>query len=282
MDDLAAVLVKAAFDEGKHPRDDRGRFVPHERIAAAAADPKEAAKLRAQVTNKAERAKLDAAIAGHAKPAAAAPPASAGAHPPAGTVREPLKATDVPRHVREQGAAVAARATPEDRAALDAYTAEAPDSPVNYRRLNAAARDCPDTLDCLTPEQRGALARLDALARSNPLSEPVMAYRGIQVGSQRDEFLARAQAAADSGGLLQLHGVGSSSLDPQVGGGFGAGSVVFEIRAKTGAYVDAVSKVAGEKEFLLPHNGRYRVVGVQRGQRFRGADTAAVVQLEEV
>lgn len=54
--------VEKAFDESKHPRDDHGRFVDAQHIAAAAKDPKKAAELRAKVTDPEQRAKLDAAI----------------------------------------------------------------------------------------------------------------------------------------------------------------------------------------------------------------------------
>lgn len=50
----------AAFDETKHPRDDKGQFVSRGELAAAKADPAKAAELRKRVTRPAERAKLAA------------------------------------------------------------------------------------------------------------------------------------------------------------------------------------------------------------------------------
>jgi hypothetical protein len=61
---LGGEMLLKAFDEGKHPRDDGGRFVSKEAIHAAKSDPKKAEELRARVTDPEQRKKLDAAIGG--------------------------------------------------------------------------------------------------------------------------------------------------------------------------------------------------------------------------
>ena len=50
------------YDESKHPRDDRGRYVSRDAIHEAAANPEKAKELRAKVTDPEQRKKLDAAI----------------------------------------------------------------------------------------------------------------------------------------------------------------------------------------------------------------------------
>lgn len=54
----------ADWDESKHPRDDKGRYVSRDAIHDAKSDPKKAAELRARVTKPEQRAKLDKALAG--------------------------------------------------------------------------------------------------------------------------------------------------------------------------------------------------------------------------
>lgn len=61
---IGRVILKAGrWDSNKHPRSDDGRFVSKDKIQAAAADPAKAEQLRENVTDPAERKKLDAAIA---------------------------------------------------------------------------------------------------------------------------------------------------------------------------------------------------------------------------
>jgi hypothetical protein len=62
-----AFATFAGWDEGKHPRDDAGRFVASKEITAAARDPEKAAALRAKVTDPEQRKRLDAAIESRAK-----------------------------------------------------------------------------------------------------------------------------------------------------------------------------------------------------------------------
>lgn len=51
--------VQEGYDESEHPRDDHGRFVDKNSIAAAKKDPNRADELRARVTNKDELSKLN-------------------------------------------------------------------------------------------------------------------------------------------------------------------------------------------------------------------------------
>lgn len=51
------------YDEDKHPRDDKGRFISKTAIAAAKGDPAKAQELKDKVTDPVQRKKLDAALA---------------------------------------------------------------------------------------------------------------------------------------------------------------------------------------------------------------------------
>jgi hypothetical protein len=51
--------IRLSFAEADHPRDDHGRFVSKEDLAAAKTDPKKAEELRKRVTDPAERKKLE-------------------------------------------------------------------------------------------------------------------------------------------------------------------------------------------------------------------------------
>lgn len=55
-------FLRKSFDEAKHPRDDGGRFVSADRITAAKGNKEKMAALRAEVTDPAEREKLDAKL----------------------------------------------------------------------------------------------------------------------------------------------------------------------------------------------------------------------------
>ncbi len=56
--------LREDFNESDHPRDDAGRFVAGDRIEAAKTDHAMAEKLRAEVTDPDERAKLEAELGG--------------------------------------------------------------------------------------------------------------------------------------------------------------------------------------------------------------------------
>lgn len=201
--------------------------------------------------------------------------------------RRPLAPRGVPDHVKAQGEKIAKSVTPAEREALTTYTNESND-PGSYAQLNKSARKCPDTLDCLGKKDKEVFDHVNAIASRSKLDKPVIVYRGISLkGDERAQFIDSARAAVEKGGTITFHGVGSTSLDAEVGGTFGSGGVVFEIKAKSGAYIDPVSKVGGEQEFIVPHGKKYKVVGVQGNREFlnaggRNIATATVVQLEEV
>ena len=70
------------------------------------------------------------------------------------------------------------------------------------------------------------------------------------------------------GDVFELNGFQSTSIDPEIATKFARasrGSTIMEIMPKRGAYIDQLSgaTIGGkrEREFLLPANARYRIVG---------------------
>lgn len=92
------------------------------------------------------------------------------------------------------------------------------------------------------------------------LPETMHVFRGISV--DRDAFLDRAEASMESGDPIVDDGFQSTSLDPDVGRGFG--NVLLDIETDHGVYVRAASEHAGEDEILLPAGTEYEVTAVDR------------------
>jgi hypothetical protein len=97
-------------------------------------------------------------------------------------------------------------------------------------------------------------------AAQQDLPEQMTVYRGIDVDDE--EFLDEAEAAAEAGEAMSDMGFQSTSLDPDVAGGFG--NVTLEITTDHGAYVRAASEHAGEDEVLLPAGTEYHIEEVDR------------------
>lgn len=122
------------FDESKHPRDDHGRFVSGARLEAAKKDPKKAAELRKQVTDPAQRKKLDAAIG---KPK--------GDSPEIFTADDEVKPLDIDK---AKAAAVKNKADQEKLAALMGNDEEPSDGDAaTPKSLADILADNPDALD---------------------------------------------------------------------------------------------------------------------------------------
>lgn len=205
--------------------------------------------------------------------------------PKPGSIREPVGKDQIPAHVAAQGKELESSLDAADRQALDNYTSEpgagAANPSTSYENINKAVRaGGPDSLD---PEARATFDRVNQIA-SRPLAEPVTTYRGVALKEPtRSAFLSKMNDAALSGEAVQFSGITSTSLDPEIAGGHAKGDVVFEIKAKTGAYIDPVSQVGGERELIQAHGTRYKVVAVQRRQQFRGVGSGVTVyQMQEL
>lgn len=162
---------------------------------------------------------------------------------------------------------------------LERYTQD------TWRKLNPALRDCPETLDCLDGDNTIAFKRLSAaIEKAGALPEPVTVYRGIDLGSIDDtkKLAAVLKQAKESGKPISFNGIVSSSINPSVATSFAPDKAdpVFEITAKRGAYLGAMSEHSYEKELIQSHGTKYRVV--DGGPKQIGGVTRVVIRLEEV
>jgi hypothetical protein len=155
-----------------------------------------------------------------------------------------------------------------------------------FRKLNRALRDGTK----LDPLQKELVKELDSALDAGGIQKEVNVYRGVRLDSpqQRDELLSNFQAAVDTGDTVQFKGYTSTSFNPEISSGFTGevdSSILFEIRAKSGVYVDEVV-IEEEFELLQAQNTRYRPTRILRGVEYQNWDKGrrkyTVVQMEEV
>jgi hypothetical protein len=136
----------------------------------------------------------------------------------------------------------------------------------------------------------GTLKNMDALlAKVPPFPEPVTVYRGLNFKSA-DEGEAFVKALEGQKGFTDP-GYSSTSLDPSISAGYlkhrtgadAGGSVMLEVQAKHGFYLEGLSAVPGSKgehEMILPRGSQFRLTGKKQVQI--GDKTHTVYQVEQV
>lgn len=116
-----------------------------------------------------------------------------------------------------------------------------------------------------------------AFAKARDLPEPVTVRRGMDVRrippAERAKFLASLAAAAGSGGEVRLSGYTSTSTRPDAAL---AGDTRVEIVARRGLDLKPYSDSPEEWEFLLDHDSRFRVLGLDESGGKR------VIRLEQI
>jgi hypothetical protein len=123
-----------------------------------------------------------------------------------------------------------------------------------------------------------AAAITSALKRAPKPPPPELVWRAI---SKLYEAVKKNNLAA--GDVIRMDGFQSTSIKPTFARGWG--KVLFEIKPRSGAYVDPISNSSGEKEFLLPHGHKYRVRGVTTIKFVGDPETHSgqtVIQLEDL
>jgi hypothetical protein len=151
----------------------------------------------------------------------------------------------------------AASLSPPVRAAVKDYTGD------GYVSVNRGLRQPSG------PEVTEAARAIQAAVLSFPPHDPPLkTYRGLSCSSP--ETLAGIEsglkASLQSGGVTQLNGFSSASLDPHFAatyGKTGRGGVMLEITSPRGALIDPVSEFPGQREILHPHGDHFRVTGVR-------------------
>ena len=142
----------------------------------------------------------------------------------------------------------------------------------------------------LSPEDNKIMVDVHhAILGTKPFPEPVTVWRGTRVHDSAEfaQKYAMLQAKHKSGEPFTMDGFVSTSLNPGVAKGFageGPTSVMFEIRARQGLYVNPVSQHDHERELVLDHKSKFRVAGFKEvPMKVHGAaKMVKVVQLEHV
>lgn len=176
--------------------------------------------------------------------------------------------------------------TPEQSNAVREYTGR------SYQNWNNALRG--DAEAAALPGVADGIRALQAAIDSAPvLKQPVNVYRGLAVGIDPDKqrqaiktLMDQFKTALSTGGEVSMNGFSSTSLNPdKASGQFASGdeSLVMEISAKKGLYVENHSafKGKGEYELVLGHNSRFRVVGI-KNLEYREGRKKVTVQLEQI
>jgi hypothetical protein len=230
----------AGYDEKDHPRDDAGRYVDKDEMEWAKSDPEIAADLRKQVTKPEERAKLEAKLAGGAKPAPKVAPAEPDAHGPPNP--------DVPDAARPS-------LDPHEIDAIKRYCEW------DYDALNRELRKTGQPPKALTAT---AAALESAFEKAKPFGPPpVVANRALSIDrEQLGAFVEGAKRAAESGGEFPMGGFISTEVNPKYKPDPTA-NVQLKINAIHGLDVMPYSKFGGaESELLLNHGSKFKVKSV--------------------
>jgi len=179
-------------------------------------------------------------------------------------------------------------------ASRQTYTVAAKGALEDYRSgisddLNAALRSGKP------PTDRDSLSVIrgvdEAFQAAQPLEQPIKTFRGLSFDSpdKHAAAVARYESALASGQPITDAGYVSTTIDPAKADEFASGhgkksnGVVIEIiNARHGIYMESLGgeQHVGEKEFLMPRDGQFRVVG--KGQRMVDGKPVTTYQMEQV
>ena len=137
-----------------------------------------------------------------------------------------------------------------------------------FREINRRLREG----EPLSLEQDTIVKELDkSIKEYGTLSKPVTVWRGIKTDNYLDTGIESTLKHYEGlvGKETKLPGFQSTSFDPEVSlnhsQGKRSGGVLFEIQTDKGILLDkSVSSRDDESEFLLGHDWKYKVVGVER------------------
>lgn len=152
--------------------------------------------------------------------------------------------------------------------------------------LNALMRECPETLDCLDdyPRKRQRWDEIDdAIAAAGKFATPITVWRNIGL-TPRDEagsqFLEVLEFALEHGEDVRVPGFKSTSLTPD--NRWGGGTIKLEIRSRSGLWIEPLALEKDEKEVLLGHNVRYRVLGIYNEDRLHPTTDWGIPHVEKL
>lgn len=147
--------------------------------------------------------------------------------------------------------------TDSERAAIGHYTFS------GFQDLNPQMIKHPNQHHRLTEPNKKLLSELEsAIGKAGQLPKPINVNRSIYLTPKASAAMVRdIEKKQSRGEELQFPSVASTTLhqplEPEEGG------IVFRIKAKSGIYADPLSANKKEKEILLSHKAKYKVLSVE-------------------
>ena len=176
-----------------------------------------------------------------------------------------------PEMVAKAGEEWLAQLTPEEKASLEHFSIH------GYMPINAQLRHMGGG-----GGQDQHIKNINSALADAPMAPPPdLVWRGV------DGNIGPFIHPIAAGDELVLDGLQSATLSPRVADDF---PMMLEIKPLKGAYIEPITKQGGEKEYLIPHNSKFRVRGVTRVQLDLGKGwtsdheivTRKVLQLEQI
>ncbi len=176
--------------------------------------------------------------------------------------------------------------TPEQQEISKDYTRFSKGKQADWQVVNRKQRE----FEPLAPEESAAQEKLrQAIEAAPPLPRVTTIHRGLAMGSDTamDEMLSAMSLAAETGEPFAFRSNGSGSLNPeralQYATKEGTVPLLFEIKAKTGIYLQEITTQKPDYEILQADFVRYNVVRVQRAVPYgREGRLVTVIQLQEL
>ena len=174
-------------------------------------------------------------------------------------------------------------------AALRSYTAG------GYSVMNRGLRQFSKATGLHKPHWTRSSKALQELLLDAPAPpKDLVVWRGTDIigrvvdrkGGKFGKEAVRREGIRD-GDIIELDGFQSTAVRPEkawveAGDDY---KTMLEIHPTCGAYVDAISRHKGEKEFLIPHGAQYRVAGVKKLKvldKHGRTEVFDVIQLEQI
>lgn len=158
-----------------------------------------------------------------------------------------------------------------------------------YDEWNTVLRACPEMkVECMEEHgldhDRALLKQLNSFLVRSKLDKPIRVFRGFNAG--RNDDARKLVDHMTAGDVIKMGGFVSTSVDPKVAYGLISHAsqedgAIFEIEAKTGAYISGGTFGDREHEFLQPHGIQYEVVEVTKMQT-AGGDFKKLIRMREL
>jgi 8-oxo-dGTP diphosphatase len=169
-----------------------------------------------------------------------------------------LKKVDASAHLKAHSNAAIAALPAKQKSAVEKYSGS------GYAGLNESMRKCPPKFECVHGVEKLMMDHItNAVESAGKLPEPTRVFRGIHLTSDvKTQMVALAKKLMTDGRAYRMPSITSTSLSPSTGHGFGQ-SIVFNIKAKSGLYVEDISHHSHEHELIQSANTRYKVLAVE-------------------